>query len=70
MKHLDKAHHFFYSLGLAVLAGLFVGPGWGLVIAALLGLAKEAWDGTRGRWDWWDLAANVVGLLAAWVVIG
>lgn len=70
MRHIDKAHHFFWSLGLAAIASFFVGPGWGVVIAGLLGLAKEVWDGARGRWCWWDLAANGMGLVAAWAVIG
>jgi len=69
VRHIDKAHHFFWSLGLAVMAGFLVGPGWGVAIAGLLGLAKEVWDGTKGRWCWWDLAANGVGLIVAWVVV-
>lgn len=71
MKHLDKAHHFMYSLGLAVLASFFVGVVWGVAFAAVLGFAKELWDGMppRYRFDWWDLVANIAGLAAAWMVI-
>lgn len=52
------------------MASFFVGAGWGVAITGLLGLAKEVWDGARGRWCWWDMAANGMGLVAAWAVIG
>lgn len=67
MKHLDKAHHVVWSFALAVAGAFLLGPIGGLVIAGVLGLVKEWWDGLppRRRFDWWDMVANVVGILAA-----
>lgn len=71
MKHLDKLHHVVYSFALAVAGAFVFGPEAALIATALIGIVKEVYDelSPGHRFDWWDLAANGVGLLAAWVVI-
>lgn len=71
MIHLDKLHHAVYSFALAVAGAFLLGPIGGIVVATAVGIGKELWDGLppRNRFDWWDMAANALGLVAAWVVI-
>lgn len=72
MLRLDKLHHVVYTVALALAGAILFGPTWGLVLAALAGAAKEVWwDGHlgRGRPDWQDMAANIVGLTLAWALL-
>lgn len=72
MLRVDKAHHVVYSFALAVAGAFFFGLWWGLILSAAAGVVKEIYDewSLLHRFDRWDLVANVVGLLLAWIVIG
>lgn len=71
MKRIDLLHHAIYSFALAIAGAFLMGPLWGISVAALLGVAKELWDGMppRRRFCWWDMTANGVGILAAVMVM-
>lgn len=69
---LDKLHHAVYSFALAMVGAFLMGPVFGLLGAAMLGIAKEVYDevSPAHQFDLWDLVANAVGLAAARVVLG
>lgn len=63
---MDKLKHFAACLVITLTAGYFWHPAAGVVLALTAGTAKEL----RGsRFDWWDMAANVAGILAALVIL-
>lgn len=73
MKHLDKVHHIVYSFALAVVGAFLFGMLVGAGIALLIGAMKEVfWDLYLGRGhpDWWDMAANLVGVVGAIIILG
>lgn len=72
MVRFDLVHHIVYSFALAVAGAFLLGLWPGLILAAVLGLAKEIRDemSVLSRFDMWDLAANGIGLAAAWIVMG
>ncbi len=60
----DKKLHLLAGLALSILAGLFVSPKWGLIVATVIGALKEiVWDWwwKKGTPEWWDFWATVVG---------
>lgn len=63
----DKALHFIFSF--LVTLAVYLGTGalvYAAGIALLLGICKEIHDDTHGgRWAWWDLAADGIGILLA-----
>lgn len=62
----DKMLHAAAGAVAAAVGLLSVGPGAALILAALAGIAREAWNlHIRGtRWDWLDLLATVAGGVA------
>ncbi len=73
MRHRDKVHHMVYSFALAVAGALLFGAATGASVALVIGAAKEIiWDGFlgRGHADWWDMAANCIGVAVAVTLVG
>jgi hypothetical protein len=68
----NKQKHLLAGLALSILAGLFVYPMFGLLIAAAVGaLKKIIWDWwwKRGTPEWWDSWATVLGGVLGAVIL-
>ena len=63
---MDKLKHFGVCLVITLTAGYFWHPAAGVVLALTAGTVKELQD---RRFDWWDMAANVAGILAALAIL-
>lgn len=69
----DKLLHFIAGLIIAAFCVITLKWGaWSILPVAIIGAAKEAFDHyTGGKWDWWDLAATVIGglvILLFWLI--
>jgi len=66
----DKKKHFRYSLVILLASYCVLSLVWSIVITLLVGLGKEIWDHYYGSgFCWWDMLANVVGLVLGLVLI-
>lgn len=73
-KHADKIAHFAVCFAIVLAAGVFRN-GWlllaGVIIAVIISIAKELWDSSAsGKFDWIDLAADAIGIVAALIFAG
>jgi len=67
----DKQQHFLYSLGILLLSYCVFSLMFSLVVTLLIGFGKEIWDHYYGSgFCWWDLLANVLGIIAGLLLIG
>lgn len=56
----DKVEHSIASCGIYFIAlHIFKLVPFAILLALLAGVFKETFD---DRWDWWDIAANIVGI--------
>jgi uncharacterized protein YfiM (DUF2279 family) len=66
----DKQKHFYYSFFILLAAYCVLSLLWSIVFTLLVGVAKEVWDHYYGSgYCWWDLLANVIGIVAACCLI-
>ena len=70
MISIDKITHFFVSYAMILTLTLFIGIVPSVVITLITGMAKELYDKhDYGLFSWPDLIADMLGILAAIVVI-
>ncbi len=68
----DKKLHIYAGLALSLVAGLFVSPHWGLIVAATVGALKEIiWDWLlkKGTPELLDFVATVLGGVLGAVIL-
>lgn len=67
---IDKYWHFIAGLVIAALFNIAFGLEVCILPVIVAGFAKEAYDlVTDYRWDWWDLAATILGGLVVQVFV-
>lgn len=63
----DKFAHFFGCAFITLACALVGSVLAGAVAAILVGFVRELWnEANGGKFDWYDIAANVCGIAAAW----
>lgn len=70
-KYRDKIEHFIVSAGLVIIGAYLKNIAFGVAIALVFGVLKEAWDATKpnNKWDWWDIGADLCGIiLGVWLL--
>jgi len=68
----EKIVHVAVAGGLTIVFFVFFGIGWAAIAAFVIGIAKEVRDAGRpnDHFDMYDMLANVIGIVAAVLVIG
>ncbi len=68
---LDKCTHFLACYAVTMTVGINSTPEIGALIGLAVGLGKEAYDKRPGGsgWDWYDVVADVAGVIVGYVVL-
>lgn len=70
MRHTDKLLHFLLSNFIVIVFFLVLPLGYAILIAALFGIGKEAYDQWSYQgWSWYDLIADSLGIVSAYLII-
>lgn len=66
----DKGQHALLTYSVFLTGALLLNIWWGVAGALLWSLGKEYIDRVSGKyWDWWDILADLCGLLAGLVLM-